>query len=57
MITKLKSTGQELHIINYIGRGTKPWGDKYERVLIPNDNGKNHIQIVKKENIIHTMAQ
>lgn len=50
-MVKLKSTGQEVFILDYIGTGSQPWPVGYKRVLIPNDNGKNHTQIVKETNL------
>lgn len=34
-VTTLKSTGEQVHLIPWIGIGARPWPDKYERVLFP----------------------
>lgn len=54
MLTKLKSTGQQVHLLESMKQGLPDWPADYRRVLIPNPHGKNHIQIVHKRNLTMT---
>ena len=47
----LKSTGQHIHPLKWVGLDAKPWPENYDRFLIPNPKGKAHIQIIHRTNV------
>lgn len=50
---RLKSTGQVIHLLPWTATAVRPWGNEYERVIIPSETigHKHRVEVVKKTSI------